>query len=166
MKKANLFAIIIIMILLLGCATMMGVKADPEMRTFEKIIEIQGTTKNDLYVKANSWFVDTFNSAESVIEYQDKEAGKIMGKYILFYKEGIYSYMVRQIISVDIKNNKVRFIIKNPYYTITGDALNGQYIENIEYRTLDTQAGLKRVHIEWNKLVQSFTNYLNKKTNW
>jgi hypothetical protein len=48
----------------------------------DKIIEVQGT-KDELYIKANEWMVRTFNNAKSVIQFQDKEAGKIMGKYLM-----------------------------------------------------------------------------------
>lgn len=78
-----LTCIILAGFILNGCATMMGAKAAPEMRTFEKVIEISDKSKDQIYIKANGWFVETFNSAESVIEFQDKEAGKIMGKYVL-----------------------------------------------------------------------------------
>ena len=43
-------------------------------------------TKNDVYVKANLWLVDVFNSAKSVIQFSDKEAGVIKGKYVLYFK--------------------------------------------------------------------------------
>ncbi|WP_107822016.1 DUF4468 domain-containing protein [Mangrovibacterium marinum] len=48
----------------------------------EQVIEVPGT-KDELYVKANEWMVRSFNNAKSVIQFQDKEAGKIMGKYLL-----------------------------------------------------------------------------------
>jgi hypothetical protein len=43
-------------------------------------------TKNDVYVKANLWLVDVFNSAKSVIQFSDKDAGVIKGKYVLYFK--------------------------------------------------------------------------------
>ena len=40
-------------------------------------------SKDELYVKANAWMVSAFNNAKSVVQYQDKEAGTIMGKYLM-----------------------------------------------------------------------------------
>ena len=40
-------------------------------------------SKAELFVKANLWMVDQFKSAKSVIQYSDKEAGVIKGKYLL-----------------------------------------------------------------------------------
>src|SRR5574344_2909153 len=77
---------ILLLVIASGCATMMGAKATPEMRTYKRIIEIPGQTKDQIYIRANSWFVETFNSAESGIEFQDKEAGKIMGNYVFSYR--------------------------------------------------------------------------------
>jgi hypothetical protein len=42
-------------------------------------------SKNDVYVKANLWLVDIFNSAKSVIQFSDKDAGVVKGKYVLCY---------------------------------------------------------------------------------
>ena len=62
-----------------SCVTLQTVTA-PKMG---EIIEVPGT-KEELFVKANEWMVRTFNNAKSVIQFQDKEAGKIMGKYLMF----------------------------------------------------------------------------------
>ena len=42
------------------------------------------SNKNTNFVKANEWMVKEFFSAESVIQYTDKEAGIIKGKYAMF----------------------------------------------------------------------------------
>lgn len=42
--------------------------------------EVDGQ-KNDLYVKANQWMVENFNNAKSVIQFSDKEAGIVSGRY-------------------------------------------------------------------------------------
>ena len=63
-----------------------------------------------------SWFVEYFNSDESIIEFQDKENGKIAGKYTFQHGNGIYYYMIKQTISIDIKNEKLKLIFLNPVY--------------------------------------------------
>lgn len=39
--------------------------------------------KNSNYIKANEWMVESFNDAESVIQFTDKDAGVVKGKYIM-----------------------------------------------------------------------------------
>jgi hypothetical protein len=53
-------------------------------------------TKAELFVKANLWMVDQFKSAKSVIQYSDKEAGVIKGKYLLasFPLEGFFGHTI------------------------------------------------------------------------
>lgn len=159
-----LTCIAIILVTATGCATMMGAKATPEMRTYERIIEIPGQTKDQIYIKANSWFVETFNSAESVIEFQDKEAGKIMGKYVFSYAEGVYTYSVKQTVDISIKDDKVRVIINNPHYKTTSGM--GETYYNATYRPLETQKGVERARTEWSELTTSLENYLQKDDGW
>ncbi|MDO6802980.1 DUF4468 domain-containing protein [Wenyingzhuangia sp. 1_MG-2023] len=150
---------------LTSCRIVSGIQVPPEMRTFEKIIEVPDKSKNELYVEANSWFVKTFNSAESVIEFQDKEAGKIIGKYVFSYFEGFYYYDVRQIIAVDVKDNKLRIVISDPYYKTTGYAFNANSVDS-SYTPLVSQNGIYRARLEWNKLSESFKISINKNTDW
>lgn len=155
---------ILLLVIASGCATMMGAKATPEMRTYERIIEIPGQTKDQIYIRANSWFVETFNSAESVIEFQDKEAGKIMGKYVFSYAEGVYTYSVKQTVDISIKDDKVRVIINNPLYKTTSGM--GETYYNATYRALETQKGVERARSEWSELTTSLENYLQKDDEW
>ena len=39
--------------------------------------------KNSNFIKANEWMVETFNDAESVIQFTDKEAGIVKGIYVM-----------------------------------------------------------------------------------
>jgi len=54
-----------------------------ESKPVTKVVNIEGATQNDLYVRANNWMVGAFNNAESVIQFTDKETGTITGKYLL-----------------------------------------------------------------------------------
>ncbi|PTN28985.1 hypothetical protein C6366_18615, partial [Desulfonatronum sp. SC1] len=80
-----------IIITFYSCASMMGTTAPEEARRYERIIEVPNHTKSEIYVKANAWFVETFNSAENVIEFNDRESGRVMGKYVFTYNEGVYT---------------------------------------------------------------------------
>ena len=62
------------------------------------------TPKLDLYIKANDWMVDTFNSPESVIEFTDKESGTILGKYLAYGAESTdYTVDTRTFAKIDVR---------------------------------------------------------------
>lgn len=47
---------------------------------FSEVVQTPGISADQLFLSARTWFVDYFNSAEAVIQMEDKEGGKIMGK--------------------------------------------------------------------------------------
>jgi hypothetical protein len=150
MRKILIFNVVL-SLLLCSCGSFKQVPE--EQRRFERIINVPGKSKNTLYIKANAWFVETFNSAESVIEFQDKESGSIIGKYVFSYMPDLYVRNVRQTISIDIRNGKVRIRIKDPY--IRG--ADGPYYP------LTTQSGIDRARREWTGLANSLDSYLNSR---
>jgi len=69
-----------ILLLLSGCATFTPITYSDYSSSKEIVIDVD---KNEAFVIANSWMVETFNDAESVIQFSDKEAGIIKGKYLM-----------------------------------------------------------------------------------
>ena len=65
-----------ILFIVSGCAALNGPKAPESDKSIENIINLDGKSKDDIYISANGWFVDNFNSAESVIQFQDKKLEK------------------------------------------------------------------------------------------
>lgn len=155
----NLLSLFLFSVLITSCVP----QAIP-VKDFEKIIDMDNS-KDQLYVKTNEWFVETFNSAESVIEFQDKEAGKIIGKYVLRITQGLYYYNIKQTISIDVKEGKVRIVIKDPYEKATGSTLGGAPY-NHNYSPLSSQKRLSIIRLEWNRLSESLKQRLNENTDW
>jgi hypothetical protein len=145
---------------------MYGPKASADQKQFEKIIDIQKKSKNDLYVSANTWFVDTFNSAGSVIQYQDKDAGKIMGKYSFSFQESMYRYNIKQTLALDVKDGKVRVRIYDPEFAIIGDSLNGTYARVPQYSSDLTEETMKTTKAHWLLLSSNLESALNKDASW
>lgn len=124
---------------------------------FSQIDSIQGS-KGELFVRAMAWMANTFNSAKSVIQMQDKEAGKIVGKAVIPWE---YRFMgdgckcsIHYIITIDCKDNKVRIVLSNFYhegcskYTKSGDAgiLDGGSLDQKEQQW---KGGLKGKKQKW-----------------
>lgn len=47
---------------------------------FKEVIQAEGRSKIELYSIYREWFVDRFNSADDVLQMEDKEGGKLIGK--------------------------------------------------------------------------------------
>ncbi|HET8886793.1 MAG TPA: DUF4468 domain-containing protein [Salinimicrobium sp.] len=118
MKKSLLFIVVALSVFTLtSCASSTPVTIDPIVESFEA----EGT-KDELYVAANNWMVENFNSAKSVIQFSDKEAGIVTGKYLL--KE-TYTYSgytatavgIFAIIKIQVKDGAARV-------TVTPDNFN------------------------------------------
>ena len=94
-----------------SCATTKIVSVQP----MEKIVQANGS-KTELYVKANEWAARIFGSSKSVIQFQDKESGKVVGKYLLFSYENLqnlyWNQRVEAIITINTKDNAAKITIE------------------------------------------------------
>lgn len=127
----------------------------------EKIINVKGE-QDKLYLKANEWMVQAFNNAQSVIQFQDKEQGAILGKYLLFSNKSRGLYGVESgseifaIIKVNVKDNASKITIEPQgqwYYDPSG-------LTVYNYSPEDAQNDI-------NALIEGFENFMNKETdNW
>jgi uncharacterized protein YceK len=163
MKK--LLVVFMFSLVLLGCAS---VRSDIEPVTGEvasEIVEAEGTSKDDLYVRANSWAVDTFVSAESVIEFQDKDAGIIKGKYLFNVVGGMYFHDVKTTITVETRDGKARISLSDPMVRITGSMMGSS--TPTKYKPIDSQAVLDLSQPEWEALIADFRQAMQKqKADW
>jgi len=118
MKKIT-FCLVFIGIIFSACLSTGATAAEPI--AYSEIVDVKNLSKDALYTKANMWFVDTFKNAGSVIQFSDKEAGIIKGKYI---SSGIgsdfgYRVDVGSTITVEMRDNRYRISFTDPdAYTI------------------------------------------------
>lgn len=136
---------------------------------YEEIINVENKSKSDLLVNAKQWFVDYFKSSKDVIQNEDKETGRIIGKGILFFyaKTWAMSFKIddKITIQIDCKDNKYRYrlydIITSSDYARDStpeemvDKLSGagksrytkslcrKILENLSLETKNTIASLK-----------------------
>lgn len=128
-KLLQLFLII----LLPSCVATKPLQLSYKDYTVEKEI-LSNKSKNDLFVIANSWMVETFNSATNVIQFSDKEAGMIKGRYLMGGSITPGSTYVAEsdnrvfaIITVQVKDSLTKIIIapqgEGTYYAPNPNAL-------------------------------------------
>jgi hypothetical protein len=135
--------------------TLMTSCAVPKSQFFE-IDEVSKTIttnepKDNVFVKSNLWLVDSFVSAKSVLQYSDKEAGVIAGKFTIMddpYRTD-NTKGVEAVIKIFVKEGNVKVSIKPlPYpryqsYGARNEAVKDIIIANV------------------NLLINNFEQYLN-----
>ncbi len=51
-----------------------------EPLSFSEVVQVEGISKGELYNRAKIWFAEVYKDAKEVIQVDDKESGKIIGK--------------------------------------------------------------------------------------
>lgn len=85
---------------------------------FEEVVSVDSTiSKTELYFRAREWFANTFKSANDVIQMDDKEAGKIIGKgtkqYTTSFVINIYQNILYYTVNISVKDGRYKYIISN-----------------------------------------------------
>lgn len=100
MKKLLTLIMISYLFLVVGCMSGASLVQFPEDEDLVEVYDYPALSKDQLFLKANGWMIETFNSAESVIQHSDKEEGAIIGKYLM-YGSTSTSYVYGQAIEID-----------------------------------------------------------------
>lgn len=87
-------------------------------------------TEKEIYDRALSYFIHTYNDANSVIQEKDEESGRIIGKGIfpnVHIGTGLVTrkYSIVHILRIDIKENRARAIITLTNYDVKSYDLDG-----------------------------------------
>jgi hypothetical protein len=113
----NVIAIIIAALAFAGCT---GLEPVPENeKTFSKVVEVKGKTKDQIYTATKIWIAENFKSAKSVIELDSKDDGIIIGNGIIKYPcDGFEcvakgDHRVLFTIRIDMKDERFRIVFSN-----------------------------------------------------
>ena len=94
-------------------------------------------SKEDLYLRSKSWLVHYFKSANAVIQMDDKETGKIIGKGVFMFpvRGGFGNILdydpVHFTVQINTKENKTRIIVNDFIHE------GGNYQYAVDYGSLD-----------------------------
>ncbi len=121
MNLRTIIASIIILICLLifiGCAT--TTEATVEQMNHEFIVEFSDINKELIFDRSLQWIANNFRSAKQVLEYSDKEAGKIIGNGTtnLRAEGALIDVTLHFTLNIDIKDEKARYRFINLWYNI------------------------------------------------
>jgi len=151
MKKIMVVFLVVSGLVFSGCTTAPAVGP---MAT-ERIIEVK-KSKDEIFVASMDWIAKNFKSAKAVIEYQDKEAGKIVGNGSAHVSFAILPVDTRFTLTIDVKEGKAKISIQNIYITST---VNGYTARN---NATPEMAG-RFMQLEGNKLFDSYAIAITSK---
>lgn len=113
MKK--LIMMLAAVVMLSGCAGHQ-IMSQNEMQ-IQRVVEVPNTPKGVMFDKSRMWYATAFNSANAVIQYENKENGTIMGNGVINSSIMITPCDIKFSVSTEVKDNKARI-------TATGLSIN------------------------------------------
>lgn len=90
-----------------------------QLISYSGVIQVEGATQNDLYLRSREWFAKKLNSIRDVIQMDDREAGKVIGKvnsagyYTILLTQ--FPYRLTYTISITSKDGRYRYEISSIY---------------------------------------------------
>jgi hypothetical protein len=114
MKLIKIVLLSSIILLIFNCSTAMLEKTSPELLKagFEYVFELDSLSKEDAFSRGKLWIAESYNSAESVITFEDVGTGVVKGTGIgtgrmqgdLFTRQFKYN------LSLYFKDNKTKLV--------------------------------------------------------
>ncbi len=112
MKKMNfIFGFLLVLMPSVNCYAQ---EYEMKEKTISGIFDIEGKSKSEIFASINKWIALNYNSAQNVVQLNDKESGNIIVKGI---NEAVYKNVMVEFnhtMEINVKDNKFRII-----YTLT-----------------------------------------------
>lgn len=89
-----------------------------ERLTFSEVIPVENLNKADIYAALRGWVATSFNSAQDVIQMDDKDAGIIICSALFEYRYGkimyaAYEGVVKYTLKLQVKDGRFKAEISN-----------------------------------------------------
>lgn len=98
---------------------------------FENVINIDGLSKDQIFVKLRSLFVEIFKDSKNVLEINDKELGQLMGKgRMKYYHSNLIANNVNYVnftINIMVKDGRFKYRINNIHSDYYADIKGNDY---------------------------------------
>ena len=158
-KKIKSGLLFLSLIILASCGSIPVPTPEPAIKNVNT-----ESDKNSNFIKANEWMVQSFNNAKSVVQFKDKEAGIVKGKYLMQagtvstspYVSSTPSFY--SIITIRVKDSISRIEINAP---------SGMY----SYKQMGVEYGFTKESFQnkANVLIEGFEVFMKKESlndNW
>ena len=102
---------------------------------------------NEIYSIAKSWFAEKYNNAKNVIQLDDKENGKIIGKGIFEYNSNVNSFSngtkgyISYTIVINVKDGKYKYNISDFVHHGNSENVGGE--ASFGFITTDEEPSVK-----------------------
>jgi Domain of unknown function (DUF4468) with TBP-like fold len=109
-------------------------------------VDSAAATKDQLFAQANEWVSKTFNSYKAVVQYSDKETGKITGRFNVsgvVSVNGAYKYTASVSFTIEAKEGRVRFLADDMRFT------SMEWDMSDKIRTLNTPFETEDLNLPW-----------------
>jgi len=111
----RILLVIILMLPIIAHAQTVPIDSATNKVLYTEVIKVDGVLKDELYTRAREWFAKTFRSAQSVLQMDDKDAGKIIGKGAASssfkYMIASIDFLLKYTISIAVKDGRYRYEI-------------------------------------------------------
>lgn len=77
----RIFLAVFVIFILSGCTIPRPLTE--EESTIQKVVEVPGYNKSQIFERSKMWFAENFKTAKSVIEYDNKDEGILIGKGVM-----------------------------------------------------------------------------------
>lgn len=130
---------------------------------YEKTLDRPGFSKLEIFGASKKWIADTFNNGKSVIQFEDKDQGRIIGKASTTVTTNggtwglVTSTNLEFKLQIDCKDNKYRIRL----YDIIQISPSYSVVSNVSLESLDEKSrgfkNKKRLEL-WNSHVKSINS--------
>lgn len=125
---------------------------------YSKVIEVPNKTSKELYSSAREWFAKTFVSANDVLQMDDLQSGKLIGKGNFLLKDWIVDFNFEVI----VKEGRYKYDLSNIKVTMEVD---GVPLSKVDFKTYLDQKEYYRKGSDINWLKDSVIRKQNVKMN-
>jgi Domain of unknown function (DUF4468) with TBP-like fold len=111
------FALLATLVLVASCATQPYVPIETT-----EVVNLPGQKQRDIYNKTRQWFSQYFVSGKSVVDYENAEAGTIIGNGVANIGRdplGLIAYDIHYNVRIDMKDEKLRAVTRIIKHTNT-----------------------------------------------
>ena len=173
MKTSYLAAFTVSASLVTGCAGMQPIsEAD---KTIERVVEAPNYSKDQIFSATKIWVAENFKSAKSVIEYENKEEGTIIGNGVIAYPcSGMdclakSDWKVPFTMRVDMKNEKFKLTFTNMQLAWPASVSGATYTRANDGSPIYYQGDIDKIKpalLKFGYELQASMNNNKKSSNW
>lgn len=140
---------------------------------FKEIIEAPGISQKELFKNAHLFFVNSFRSANDVIQFKDEESGAIIGKghfnIYVDYWGGTKKERIRATFKIECKDEKYRVTVNsfdNDNFTVDylNDIVSGKRKASLEFSKKFSQKAINEINNDVVNTIRSLKAQMKSST--